>query len=131
MNERIHTTPNWRVVHAFNSALEGWLVVVPRRHVLALADLTEEEAAEIGPLLHRLSQALGDELGCEKTYVMQFAEADGFSHLHFHLVPRQADMPADHRGSGVFHYLTRPKAEWVSAERRDELAQAIGARLTP
>ena len=86
----IFTTDHWRLVHSFNSALEGWLVLLPRRHVVAIHDLTGEEAAELGPLLQRVSVALRDELSCEKTYVIQLAEAEGFSHVHFHVVPRSA-----------------------------------------
>jgi hypothetical protein len=29
-------TRYWRVVHAFNSCLAGWLVILPLRHVTAL-----------------------------------------------------------------------------------------------
>ena len=118
-----------RAAHAFNSTLPGWLVLLPRRHVTSIAELTPAEAAELGPLLHRLSQALQAAVGCTKTYVMQFAEADGFSHVHFHLVPRMPDLPADHRGPRVFHYLTRPSDEWLTVDARDQYAADIAARL--
>lgn len=42
-------TPGWDVAHAFGTALEGWLVLAARTHVTALADLTDEQAAELGP----------------------------------------------------------------------------------
>jgi diadenosine tetraphosphate (Ap4A) HIT family hydrolase len=129
LDERLCVTASWRVVHSFNSSLEGWLVLLPRRHVLTVAELSDEEAGELGPLLQRASRALTDELGCTKTYVMQFSEAEGFHHLHFHVVPRPPDLPAEHRGPNVFHFLRQPEAEWVSPERRAELARRIGDRL--
>jgi diadenosine tetraphosphate (Ap4A) HIT family hydrolase len=55
--ERVSVTEHWRVAHAFDSALSGWLVVLPRRHVEAIAKLQREEAAELGPLLTDLSRA--------------------------------------------------------------------------
>jgi diadenosine tetraphosphate (Ap4A) HIT family hydrolase len=58
--------------------------------VTALHELTAEEAAGLGPLLRGLSAALGRVVGCTKTYVMLFAEAEGFAHAHFHVVPRIA-----------------------------------------
>ena len=127
--ERILATDRWRLVHSFDSALEGWLVLLPRRHVVAIHDLTGEEAAELGPLLRRVSVALRDELSCDKTYVIQLAEAEGFSHVHFHVVPRSAELPTDRRGPGVFWYLRQPEEAWVSVDRQEELATAIGRRL--
>ncbi len=117
-------------MHSFNSALEGWLVLVLRRHVTAVDDLTEEEARELGSLLRRSSGALREELGCPKTYVMQFSEADGFTHLHFHVVPRPVELPIEHRGSGIFHYLRQQSEKWVSVERQEQLAVSLGDRLS-
>ena len=128
--ERIVTTPRWRLVHAFNSTSEGWLVALPRRHVTTVEALTREESAELGPFLHRASSALHAELDCEKTYVMQFSEAEGFEHLHFHVVARGREVPAEHRGPNIFHYLRQPPEEWVTAERQEELAIAIARRLS-
>src|SRR4051812_12353714 len=88
----------WRVAHAFDSALPGWLVLVPRRHVTAIADLSDEEAAGLGLWQLKLSRALRAVTGCVKSYVMQFAEQEGFAHVHFHLIPRLADLPGDRRG---------------------------------
>jgi len=123
--EQVHLGEFWRVAHAFNTALPGWLVVVPRRHVTSIADLTPGEAAALGPLLHKLSRALQDAVGCAKTYLMQFAEAEGFSHVHVHLVPRMPHLAAEYRGPRIFHYLTRPPNEWLSLDTRNEIATAI------
>ncbi|MFE7581115.1 hypothetical protein ACFU5Y_06060 [Streptomyces gardneri] len=38
---------HWRVAHAFNTAVPGWLVLLPRRHVAALHDLTNAEASAL------------------------------------------------------------------------------------
>ena len=127
--EQISLDVLWRVAHAINVALRGWLVVMPRRHVTSIAELTEAEAAALGPLLHRVSRALHDVVGCAKTYVMQFAEADGFAHAHFHVVPRMPDLPRQHLGPGIFHYLTRPRAEWLSVESQTEVAATLARRL--
>jgi hypothetical protein len=49
--ERVFNNGLWRVAHAFSSALPGWMVVIPRRHVLSLSELTASEATSLGPLL--------------------------------------------------------------------------------
>lgn len=128
--ECIVATAHWRVAHAFNSTLEGWLVVLPHRHVRSLADLTAEEAGELGPLLWRASRALTDELGCEKTYVMQFSEAEGFSHLHFHVVPRAGDLAEDRRGARCFGFLSDSEAEWLDPVRTSDLAVRLARRMS-
>ncbi|WP_307804690.1 HIT family protein [Streptomyces sp. VRA16 Mangrove soil] len=117
------------MVHSFTSALPGWLVLLPRRHVTAVHDLTDAEAASLGLWQVRLSRALRAVTGCAKTYVVQFAEAEGFAHVHFHVVPRAAQLPETQRGPGIFELLRRPEHERVGAQEMDRLALALRARL--
>jgi diadenosine tetraphosphate (Ap4A) HIT family hydrolase len=123
--EAIWIRNGWRVAHAFDTALPGWLVVLPRRHVESVDQLTDDEAAALGPVLRMVSGALVEVLGCAKTYVVMFAEAPGFPHLHFHVIPRAADMPEHLRGIGVFEHLRRPPAEWVTLDERRALATRL------
>jgi diadenosine tetraphosphate (Ap4A) HIT family hydrolase len=121
--ERVYDDGLWRVAHSFNSALPGWMVVIPRRHVLSLSELTAEEARTLGPLLSALSRALEAELRVDKAYVALFAEQEGFAHVHLHVIPR----PPEHRGPEVFDYLRRPGQ--LSDEAMDALASKVSARL--
>jgi diadenosine tetraphosphate (Ap4A) HIT family hydrolase len=120
---------HWRVAHSFNTAVPGWLVLLPRRHVTAVHDLTDGEASALGMWQVKLSRALRVVTGCAKTYVVQFAEAEGFAHVHFHIVPRMADLPPEHRGPGVFELLRRPEQEWVTPEQADRTARLLRAIL--
>jgi diadenosine tetraphosphate (Ap4A) HIT family hydrolase len=117
------------LLHAFNASLEGWLVVLPRRHVESLAALEQAEAAELGGLLHAVSAALVEVCGCVKTYVLLLAEAEGFPHVHFHVVPRAADLPAEYRGARIFALLGHDAPPQVADARKDELAVALRAPL--
>ncbi len=126
--ERAYLGEHWRVTHAW-SALPGWLCVIARRHRTQLADLTPPEALELGLLLRAASLALRSAVGCAKTYVVLFAEKEGFAHIHFHVVPRAADLDPAHRGTGVFELLNRPESEWVPEDERDRLAALIGAKI--
>ncbi|MGY2702469.1 HIT family protein [Nocardioides sp. HB32] len=120
--EDVVHTEHWRVAHAFDSSLAGWLVVLPTRHVTSFTELTEEAAAELGGLVRRLGLALERVTGCAKTYLMQFSEAEGFSHLHLHVVPRMADQPETARGPRVFAYLGADQEQRVSDTDRDGIA---------
>jgi diadenosine tetraphosphate (Ap4A) HIT family hydrolase len=115
------------VADAFDTSLPGWFVVVPRRHVTAFADLGSVEAAELGPLLVTLGRGLAETVGCAKTYVVQFAEVEGFVHLHVHVVPRAADLAPELRGPGVFALLGRPETERVPVEEQDRIALELRA----
>jgi diadenosine tetraphosphate (Ap4A) HIT family hydrolase len=120
---------HWRVAHSFNAAVPGWLVLLPRRHVTAVHDLTDAEASALGMWQVKLSRALRVVTGCAKTYVVQFAEAEGFAHVHFHIVPRMADLRPEHRGPGVFELLRRTEGEWVTPDQADQVARLLRARL--
>jgi diadenosine tetraphosphate (Ap4A) HIT family hydrolase len=120
---------HWRVAHAFNSAVPGWLVLVPRRHVTTLAELTDAEAAGLGSWQVRLSRALARVLGCHKTYVAQFAEADGFAHVHFHIVPRPPDLARDLRGPRIFELLGAADESRVGEAEMTRLAAELAAQL--
>jgi diadenosine tetraphosphate (Ap4A) HIT family hydrolase len=123
--EDVTHTDHWRVAHAFNSTLPGWLVVLPTQHVTSFAELAPEAADELGGLVRRMSAALEEVTGCAQTYLMQVSEAAGFSHLHLHLVPRMPDQPDDVRGPRIFAYLSDVDAEWIPEAGRDAIALAL------
>jgi diadenosine tetraphosphate (Ap4A) HIT family hydrolase len=127
--EDVVHSEHWRVAHAFNSTLPGWLVLLPTRHVTSFTELTSEAAAELGPLVAGLSGALERVTGCVKTYLMQFSEAEGFSHLHLHLVPRGAEHPVEASGPRVFGYLTEDPTAALPDTERDAVALAVRAEL--
>lgn len=127
--QRIYVDEHWRVAHAFDSSLLGWLVIVARRHIESLADLTEQEALTLGPLLRALSIAVQDLTGAAKAYVLFLAESPLHRHVHVHVVPRMPNLPDELRGPGIFHYLAEPTREIVSEEQRNELAARLQTRL--
>ena len=98
-------------------------------HVTALDQLTAQEAADLGPLLRALTAALREVLGCSKTYVALFAKAEGFAHVHFHVMPRQPDLDPGLRGPRVFSLLGGDPASQVSAQVMDEVAISVGQAL--
>jgi diadenosine tetraphosphate (Ap4A) HIT family hydrolase len=125
--DSIVRTPYWDIVHANSSTLLGWLCVVLRRHAESIDVLTDAETDELGRLLRDLSVFLRHETGCEKTYVMQFAEHPQHPHVHFHLVPRLPDLPAEFRGAGIFAYLPADPAGRVAESEMNALAERLRA----
>lgn len=127
--EAVIVESGWRIAHAFDSSLPGWLVVLPLRHVTSMDELTTEEAEALGSLLRRASRALSAVVGSTKAYVMFFAEADGFAHLHVHVVPRMDWFTHDQLGPRVFTFLGAPESERVTADAMDDLALRLRAAL--
>lgn len=70
----------------------GHLLVCPYRHVMALADLTREEAHDVMDIMQTCMPILQEHFHCEGINVgLNQGEAAGAGireHLHFHLVPR-------------------------------------------
>jgi diadenosine tetraphosphate (Ap4A) HIT family hydrolase len=123
--DRIYRTNFWDVVHNYQTSLPGWLVLVVRRHIEAIDELTVEEAIELGILLRQVSSALKETTGCVKTYVIQFAEMAEHPHVHFHIVPRMANLPENRRGTNVFRYSGVSEEERVSEEMMNEIALKV------
>lgn len=115
----------WDVVHSYSTSLKGWLVLVARRHIESIDQLTEDESVELGRLLRLVSIALKSATGCQKTYVIQFAEHPDHPHVHFHVIPRMADQPDDKKGAGIFGYLGVPQTECVSEDDMNEISKTI------
>ena len=127
--DRIQRTQFWDIVHSYNTALPGWLVLVARRHIEAIDELTDDEAVELGRLMRQVSIALKEVTGCLKTYVMQFAEQADHPHVHFHIVPCMANQPEDRRSTQIFGYLGVPEDGRVTEDSMNELAAKIQGSL--
>jgi diadenosine tetraphosphate (Ap4A) HIT family hydrolase len=127
--EAILVEGGWRVAHAFGTSLPGWLVVVPLRHVTALHELSEAELSALGPIVGRLSGALERVVGAAKSYCVFYAEQEGFSHVHLHVVPRMPWFTDEQRGPRAFVFLGVPDDEALSEEERDAISVRVTAAL--
>ncbi len=127
--DSIFRTPYWDVVHSYDTALPGWLVLVVRRHITAVDELTNIEAIELGQLIRRTSLALKEVTCCQKTYVIQFAESVEHPHVHFHIIPRMVNQPDNRHSTQIFGYLGVPEEERVSHEVMNVIAAKVRERL--
>ena len=123
--ERVYDDGLWRVAHALSSSLAGWMCAITRRHLTSISELSPAEASALGPLVQRLSAALEATTGATKCYILFFAEAPGFEHLHIHIVPRLKDLPPERIGPGVIAYLNEPPERWIPATEMDSISGKI------
>jgi diadenosine tetraphosphate (Ap4A) HIT family hydrolase len=95
----IHATALWTVTHCVGPLGVGTLIVAPRRHVIHVADLDADEAAELGPLLQRTAAAVTRALDPEQVYVCLWSHADGVpGHIHWVVQPVAASEDPARRG---------------------------------
>lgn len=121
----ILATDLWQAEHGIDRLVRGYVVLKPQRHVHELADLLPNESSSLGPTLQVLLRAMRTALAPERVYVCSFAET--VHHLHFHLIPRFADMPA--LGPGLMADLFAGRWGCTAAEAEDA-ADRIRATLT-
>ncbi len=69
----VHETGSWVINHVVGSMNLGTLVLSPRDHVVALAELSDDSATELGPLLRRTAQVVEAILHPEQTYAALWA----------------------------------------------------------
>jgi diadenosine tetraphosphate (Ap4A) HIT family hydrolase len=127
--DSIYRTVSWDIVHAYDTALPGWLVIVARRHLRSIDEMSDQEASELGILLRRVSKALKQVTGCLKTYVLQFAEHPKHPHVHFHIIPRMTDQPEEKKATKIMGYLGVPQNERVTEEVMNELGKQVLQQL--
>lgn len=92
----IHESPFWLVEHCVGTLGVGTLIVKPRRHVLAVAELEDDESAELGPLLRKAAAVARDLTDAEQVYVCLWSHAGGEPvHIHFVVQPVTAETKAE------------------------------------
>lgn len=88
----IHRTGHWFVEHCVGPLGLGTLIVKPKRHVTAVAELTRHEAAELGPLLQQASAIAGALVDADQVYNCLWSHAGGVPvHIHYVVQPVTAE----------------------------------------
>lgn len=97
----IHETRHWRIEHCVGPLGLGTLIVKPKRHVVTVADLTEGEADELGPVLRDSSRVARDLVGADQVYNCLWSHAGGKpGHIHYVVQPvRHQDISS---GTGLY-----------------------------
>jgi len=96
----------------------GHLLLAPRRHLQRLDELTPEDFADLGELLLRGRELLGDEWDAAGVNVgLNDGAAAGqtIEHLHWHMIPRE-DGDADDPRGGIRNFLPDPLCAYPPPE---------------
>lgn len=84
----VYQTAEWAVNHVVGSMNLGTLVVSPKEHIVAVADLGDTAAAEFGPVLRDTARVVEALCRPEQTYVSLWSHgASARKHLHVAVQP--------------------------------------------
>jgi diadenosine tetraphosphate (Ap4A) HIT family hydrolase len=85
---RIFETDLWIVEHCVGPLGIGALVLKPKRHVVHLWELREDESEGLGPLLVRVAAVVADLTKPEQIYLALWSHSGGVpGHVHFVIQP--------------------------------------------
>ena len=127
-------TDDWVVEHSVGPLGVGTLIVKPRRHVVHVAELSETEAAELGPLLRRTAATVTRLLDPEQVYVTLWSHAGGVAgNIHWVVQPVTRDLMTRYGLHGprlqVAMFADEPASEDLGYEIRDVLTAAWVVRI--
>lgn len=95
--EAFLSSENFIAIYNLAPVLPGHSLVIPKRHVESLFDLSDKETGELMILARKVAALLAKELNTDAfDWAVQEKEAAGQSvpHLHMHVVPRKiGDLP--------------------------------------
>jgi diadenosine tetraphosphate (Ap4A) HIT family hydrolase len=84
----IRRAGGWLVEHCVGPLGLGTLIVKPERHLTAVAELSDDEAAQLGPLLRRASQVASQLVEADQVYNCLWSHAGGRPvHIHYVIQP--------------------------------------------
>jgi diadenosine tetraphosphate (Ap4A) HIT family hydrolase len=97
----IHETASWRIEHCVGPLGVGTMLLKPRRHVTRIAELTEAEADEQGPLLRLCAIVIDELIMPEQTYACLWSHAGGEPvHIHHVVQPITRELMTDRGAYG-------------------------------
>lgn len=113
-NEPLFETPNFVVLPSLGALVEGWILVVPKRHAIAVGALADPLVSELQEVKTKVASALGAHYGstiCAFEHGPNQAGCSlgcGVDHAHLHLVPIEFDLQAAVRPFIAAHTQWRP-----------------------
>ncbi len=99
----------------------GYTIVAPREHrVHVTHDFQIEEYLALQRLVHRVAEAVRQEVSAERMYLLSLGSNQGNSHVHWHVVPLPAGVPYDEQQLRIYKkgILKIPDGEMTSLAAR-------------
>lgn len=118
-------TDLWSVCVAPGFEAPGWLFLQLRRHAEGPMGMDDAEAAELGPLVARVSAGIQAATGAERVYLLALGET--FPHFHVLLLPRMPFAPDEEKGVALFAKRAELCDPPAAAETAARVCTAVSA----
>ncbi len=114
--------------------LYGYTLVAPREHrEQVTGDFGMEEYLALQRTVHRVAEAVRQEVNAERMYLLSLGSNQGNAHVHWHIVPLPAGVPYHEQQLGIYRkgILKIPEEEMAAlaarlAKRIEQLNRANG-----
>src|SRR3989442_10265909 len=95
-NDPLYESSGFVVIPSLGSLVKGWLLIVPKRHVISAAMLDEEAVAELGFITQRVAEILASHYGSAIVFehgpsCVSREAGCGVDHAHVHMLPFEVD----------------------------------------
>jgi diadenosine tetraphosphate (Ap4A) HIT family hydrolase len=112
-----------------NPTQYGYTLVAPKEHKEQVAsDFTVEEYLDLQRVVHRVVEAVREEVGAERMYVLSLGSNQGNAHVHWHVVPLPPGTPYEEQQFSAVR-LETAGALRIPDEEKAALATRIGQRM--
>jgi diadenosine tetraphosphate (Ap4A) HIT family hydrolase len=99
----IASTEHWIVDHCVGPLGVGTLIVRPHRHIERVGELSEQESAELGPLLQRAAAVVDELVRPAQVYACLWSHHERRpGHIHFVVQPATDDLIARYDAHGPY-----------------------------
>jgi diadenosine tetraphosphate (Ap4A) HIT family hydrolase len=106
--------------------LYGYTLVAPRKHrEQVTGDFTVEEYLTLQRMVYRVAEAVRQEVGAERVYLLSLGSQQGNAHVHWHIAPLPPGVPYREQQLAVF----RKGILRISEKERESLAGRIRQRM--
>ncbi len=99
----------------------GYTIVAPRDHRVHVAgDFTIEEYLALQRTVHRVAEAVRQEVNAERIYLLSLGSNQGNAHVHWHIVPLPPGVPYREQQLGIYRkgILKIPEEEMAALAAR-------------
>jgi diadenosine tetraphosphate (Ap4A) HIT family hydrolase len=106
----------------------GYTLIAPRRHrEQVTSDFTTEQYLQLQQRLHRVAEAVRQELRAERLYLLSLGSNQGNAHVHWHIVPLAPGTPYEQQQLEIYRLGVLRMSDAEQAALAERLRLRIAA----
>ena len=107
----------------------GYTLVAPKEHrEQATGDFALEEYLELQRVVYRVAEAVREEIGTARVYVLSLGSNEGNAHVHWHVVPLPPGVPYGEQQFAALMWETAGALD-IPEEEKTALAARVRRRI--